>query len=105
MKRSLLSLIGISILLTGCASSEATHVIQTQQSTQAEALATFRADRTPADFAEFIQHLKQHALAQGIAPATVEQGFANVYFLERAVKADKGQPEFKLTLDQYLKKS
>lgn len=104
MKLSLLSLIGMSLLLAGCASGPSARSVPAQTE-QAAALATFRADRTPADFAEFIQHLKQHALAQGIAPVTVEQGFTDVYFLERAVKADRGQPEFKLTLDQYLQKS
>lgn len=36
---------------------------------------------------------------------TVDSAFADVRFIEHAVKLDKNQPEFKLTLDTYLPKA
>lgn len=61
--------------------------------------------REPSQFPAYVELLKQHALAQGIKPATIERGFANIHFIERVVKADKGQPEKRatVTLDSYLK--
>ena len=53
-------------------------------------------------FVDYVQTLKQEARAQGISPATIDASFADVRFIERAVKNDRNQPEFKLTLDSYL---
>ena len=53
-------------------------------------------------FAEYVQALKQEAKAQGISASTVDASFVDVQFIERAVKNDRNQPEFKLTLDTYL---
>lgn len=50
-------------------------------------------NREPTQFPAYVELLKQHAIAQGIKPSTVERGFANIHFIERVVKADKGQPE------------
>ena len=55
-------------------------------------------------FEQYVADLQQEALAKGHAAAIVEQAFANVTYLKRAVKADKNQPEFKETLDTYLPK-
>jgi membrane-bound lytic murein transglycosylase B len=53
-------------------------------------------------FSEYVTGLKQDALRQGISADTVDKAFADVQFIERAVKYDRNQPEFKLTLDRYL---
>ncbi|MCW2254828.1 membrane-bound lytic murein transglycosylase B [Providencia alcalifaciens] len=62
-------------------------------------------NREPSQFPAYVELLKEHALAQGIKPSTIERGFANIHFIERVVKADKGQPEKRatVTLDSYLK--
>lgn len=56
-------------------------------------------------FDDYVLTLKQEALAQGIRPSTVEASFADIHFIEHAVKLDRNQPEFKITLDSYLPKA
>jgi membrane-bound lytic murein transglycosylase B len=53
-------------------------------------------------FNTYVEGLKQQALSQGISQAIVDQAFSNVTYRPHVIKADKGQPEKKLTLDQYL---
>ena len=53
-------------------------------------------------FDEYVTKLKIEAKENGIDAAVVDNAFANVEFLQRSVKADKAQPEFKLTLDTYI---
>ncbi len=53
-------------------------------------------------FAAYVEQIKQEALADGFSAETLETAFANVQFYQRSVKADRNQPEFKLTLDTYL---
>jgi len=55
-----------------------------------------------AGFADYVEQIKQEALADGFKEETVTTAFANVTFYQRSVKADRNQPEFKLTLDTYL---
>jgi len=54
------------------------------------------------EFSEYIKGLKQEARELGISEETLESAFANVEYRPRAVKADKNQPEKKLTLDEYI---
>ncbi|MCW8995746.1 MAG: lytic murein transglycosylase, partial [Psychromonas sp.] len=56
--------------------------------------------KTP--FNEYVAQLKTEAKENGINAAVVDEAFANVKFLQRSIKADKAQPEFKLTLDTYI---
>ncbi len=51
--------------------------------------------------------LKVQAIAQenGISEETIQSAFQNVRLYESAIKADKNQPERRLTLGEYLKKS
>ncbi|ABM02914.1 lytic murein transglycosylase [Psychromonas ingrahamii 37] len=53
-------------------------------------------------FAEYVEQIKIEAKENGIDPDVIENAFANVEFLQRSVKSDKEQPEFKLTLDTYI---
>ncbi|WP_220721197.1 lytic murein transglycosylase [Agarivorans litoreus] len=53
-------------------------------------------------FDNYVEQLKLEAAEQGISQQTIDAAFANTKFYQRAVKADKQQPEFKLTLDTYL---
>lgn len=53
-------------------------------------------------FATYVDGLKQQAREEGISQATIDQAFAQVVFHPHVVKADKSQPEKKLTLDQYI---
>lgn len=65
-------------------------------------LATFDLPRTEANFPEYIKLLKVVASANGITQKTIDEAFADVYFLHHVIVADKNQPERQLDLDQYL---
>ncbi|WP_421246832.1 lytic murein transglycosylase [Aeromonas sanarellii] len=54
------------------------------------------------DFARYVEGLKQEAVTAGIPAATVQAAFADVRLIEAAIRHDKNQPEFKLTLDTYI---
>ncbi|WP_392561680.1 lytic murein transglycosylase [Orbus sturtevantii] len=53
-------------------------------------------------FTDYVRLLKQYAKAQGIDGQTIETAFNDVYYVEHVIKADKNQPEKKITLDEYL---
>ncbi|WP_043760719.1 lytic murein transglycosylase [Aeromonas taiwanensis] len=54
------------------------------------------------DFDHYVASLREEALAAGIPSATVTAAFADVRLVEAAIRHDKNQPEFKLTLDTYI---
>ncbi|MDG3087510.1 lytic murein transglycosylase [Vibrio hannami] len=54
------------------------------------------------EFSTYIDGLKQEARAQGISEQIIQQAFEGVEYKPRAVKADRNQPEKKLTLDEYI---
>lgn len=56
-------------------------------------------------FDTYVSQLQEEALTLGIEQDTLDRAFAEMTFYERAVTADKNQPEFKLTLDTYLPKA
>ena len=64
--------------------------------------ATYAQEQPKLPFDTYVQQLKSEARAKGISKSTLTEAFANVTFLQRSVKADKAQPEFKLTLDTYI---
>lgn len=53
-------------------------------------------------FEKYVEGLKDEARQNGISELVIEQAFDNVTHKPRAVKADKNQPEKKLTLDEYI---
>lgn len=53
-------------------------------------------------FDEYVLGLKAEAREKGISESIINSAFEGIKFTERAVKADKSQPERKLTLDEYL---
>ncbi|WED22577.1 lytic murein transglycosylase [Vibrio sp. JC009] len=57
------------------------------------------------EFSEYVEGLKQEARGQGISEKTLEEAFANVSYKPKAVKADRNQPEKRLTLDEYIPKA
>ncbi|WP_162045929.1 lytic murein transglycosylase [Vibrio taketomensis] len=57
------------------------------------------------DFDQYVQGLKTEALNKGISQAIVDQAFVDVTYKPRAVKADRNQPEKRLTLDEYIPKA
>ncbi|WP_104399243.1 lytic murein transglycosylase [Vibrio penaeicida] len=54
------------------------------------------------DFDEYVTGLKAEALEKGISQSIIDKAFENVTYKPRAVKADRNQPEKKLTLDEYI---
>lgn len=60
--------------------------------------------KTKPSFEQYMASLKQEALAKGFEQALIDESFANVVFHQRAVKADRNQPEKVETLDTYLPK-
>lgn len=63
----------------------------------------FAAD--PAGFPDYVEQLKLEARSEGFSESTLERAFTDAEFYQRAVSADRNQPEFKLTLDTYLPKA
>lgn len=68
---------------------------------------TINADETNSEkekvpFEQYVSALKEEAIERGIDETIVNNAFKTVEFLQRSVKADKSQPEFKLTLDTYI---
>lgn len=59
---------------------------------------------TKTKFELYIVNLKQEAQLKGFSSELIESSFANVEFHQRAVKADRNQPEKVETLDTYLPK-
>lgn len=55
-------------------------------------------------FEHYVEQLKQEALAKGFSEQLISQSFANVSYHQRAVKADRNQPENVETLETYLPK-
>ena len=53
-------------------------------------------------FDDYIQQLKKEAVQQGFKSEFIELQFSDVQFHQKAVVADKNQPESKITLDKYL---
>lgn len=50
----------------------------------------------------YVEALKSEAFTKGFSKQTIQTAFEGIKYYKRAVKADKNQPEFKLTLDTYL---
>jgi membrane-bound lytic murein transglycosylase B len=53
-------------------------------------------------FEDYIKQLKIEAVQQGFASEFIDLQFSDVQFHQKAVVADKNQPESKITLDKYL---
>jgi membrane-bound lytic murein transglycosylase B len=53
-------------------------------------------------FAEYLAQLRTEAQSKGFADELLDAAFASITLREKVVKADKNQPETKLTLDKYL---
>ncbi|MEQ1963564.1 lytic murein transglycosylase [Xenorhabdus khoisanae] len=58
--------------------------------------------RDPSQFPAYVALLKQQAREQGISEKTLDRAFANIHFISRVIKADRNQPEKKITLEGYL---
>lgn len=56
------------------------------------------------DFGSWLEDFRAEALAAGISPQTVEAALTGVEPIPRVIELDRAQPEFTLTLDQYLAK-
>lgn len=65
-------------------------------------LNSFASTERDISFVQYVDNLKTEAIALGIDTVIVNNAFENVEFLQRSVKSDKEQPEFKLTLDTYI---
>ncbi len=61
-----------------------------------------QADEILEPFDEWIAHIKQLAKEKGISDKTLASAFLNIERNERVVELDRKQPEFTLTLDEYL---
>ena len=54
------------------------------------------------DFEQWLSEFRQEALSKGISKETFDQAFKGVAPIPRIIELDRKQPEFTLTLDQYL---
>ena len=55
-----------------------------------------------ANFNEIVQQVSKEAEQKGISSKVIDEFKNKTKFIKRVVELDKSQPEFKLTLDQYL---
>ena len=56
------------------------------------------------DFKEFLSDISKEAEKKGIATKLIKDFKSKTVFIPRVIELDRSQPEFKLTLDQYLNK-
>ncbi len=52
----------------------------------------------------FINNISNEAQKKGVSNQIIKEFKKNAYFIPRVIELDRSQPEFKLTLDQYLKR-
>ena len=57
-----------------------------------------------ANFHEIVQQISKEAEQTGISNKVINEFKNKTKFIKRVIELDKSQPEFKLTLDQYLKR-
>ena len=55
-------------------------------------------------FYSFVDNISNQALKMGVSSKVIKEYKKKVSFIPRVIELDRSQPEFKLTLDQYLKK-
>ena len=104
MKLSAIAWLVSAVVLTGSARDV---MSAPSGSSQTQAIAVSHAETPRADeskFPAYVEQLKVKALAQGIDQATIDEAFANVYFLNQVIQSDKNQLEKKITLDIYLQR-
>ena len=65
-------------------------------------LSILQADEEEGSFDDWIAHIKQLAKEKGISNETLSVSFENIERIERVIELDRKQPEFTLTLDEYL---
>jgi membrane-bound lytic murein transglycosylase B len=56
------------------------------------------------DFKQFLSNISKEAEQKGIATELIKDFQNKTVFIPRVIELDRSQPEFKLTLDQYLKR-
>ena len=61
-----------------------------------------QADEREVSFDEWIMHIQQLAKENGISNKTLASAFKNIERNERVIELDRKQPEFTLTLEEYL---
>nr|AGR65723.1 lytic murein transglycosylase [Planococcus citri] len=103
--KKLLLILSISLSSSSCR-NETNQITNANTSMRTDldknALSDFKLPRLASNFPEYIKNLQRFAKENGIKPKTIDEAFADVYYLERAIAADKNQPEKKLNLTQYL---
>jgi len=57
------------------------------------------------EFAGWLAELRREAAASGVSAATLEAALVGLEPLERVIELDRNQPEFTLTLDDYLRRA
>ena len=65
-------------------------------------LSVLQADEEEGSFDDWIAHIKQLAKEKGISDKTLSVSFENIERIERVIELDRKQPEFTLTLNEYL---
>lgn len=60
------------------------------------------ATEPPDEFSEWLKDFQQEALAAGISRQTIDEALTSLTPIAKVIALDRNQPEFKLTLDEYL---
>ncbi|MTD25705.1 lytic murein transglycosylase [Erwinia sorbitola] len=101
MKLSAVNSLLFSLLVLGSSASHASF-LNPPATTAAPDSTLSQQGRDPAQFPGYIEQLKAQARQQGFDDATIETAFTGVHFVDRVIKADRGQLENKVTLSDYL---
>ncbi|MDX7988041.1 lytic murein transglycosylase [Xenorhabdus sp. 12] len=96
-------------LLTGCSTSNSNQMYSPSEQIRQAQIDTKKLEqhfplgvREPAQFPAYVALLKQQARKQGFSEKTLDRAFSDIRFIPRVIKADRNQPEKKVTLDGYL---
>jgi membrane-bound lytic murein transglycosylase B len=91
--------------LAACSSASAEQGGPQPTVAPAATAASAAAPAPPAEFATWLAAFRADALKQGISQATVTAALANLTPIPRVVELDRNQPEFTITLRQYLQRA
>lgn len=92
--------------LAGCSGASAEQAARAPAAQMAQAVpAGEQPTDAPAEFAAWLAALRADALKQGISQPTVTAALSGLAPLPRVIELDRRQPEFTLTLRQYLERA
>ncbi|MDY6843004.1 MAG: lytic murein transglycosylase [Thermodesulfobacteriota bacterium] len=63
-----------------------------------------KSEKQQLGFTKWLEDFRKEASASGVSQKTLDSAFTNIELIPRVIELDRNQPEFKLTLKEYLHK-